>query len=137
MPQRYREMCPTPHPGAKLWITEDDGMIPAGSQPWHGRMLVLVDRRTISSGESTAWVLRSVFGAKLVGGPTEGCISFGHMVPYLLPRSGMAVILPTKQNLYPGVEMTGIPVDVELDPRTPLDEVAAGFDQFGVEPVIG
>lgn len=130
VPPMHEEFRFTPHPQARLAVVESDGVIPAGDQPWHGRMLVLVDRRTISSGESSAWALRQMFGAKLVGGPTEGCISFGFVVPYLLPRSGLRLNLPTKQNLYPGVEFTGIAVDVPLDARTPTAEVAARFDEL-------
>jgi hypothetical protein len=127
VPPLHEQFRVTPHPGAQLTVGESDGLIPPGEQPWHGRMLVLVDRRTISSGESSAWALRQMFGAKLVGGPTEGCISFGFVVPYLLPRSGMRINLPTKQNLYPGVEFTGIAVDVPLDARTPIADVVARF----------
>ncbi|MGC5165764.1 S41 family peptidase [Luteimicrobium sp. DT211] len=43
---------------------------PAGLHPFHGRMLVLVDGGTASSGESTATMLRDSLGARIVGGPT-------------------------------------------------------------------
>jgi hypothetical protein len=124
LPENYRV---TPRPGAHLDVVESDGLIPPGGHPWNGRMVVLTDRRTISSGESSAWALRQMFGARLVGGRTEGCISFGYVVPYLLPRSGLRFNLPTKQNLYPDVEFAGVPVDVELDPRAPLKSIVEQF----------
>lgn len=31
------------------------------------------------------------------------------------------------------VELVGLPVDLELDPRTPLDQIAAGFDTLCAE----
>lgn len=122
--ERYRVR---PHPQARLEIRADSGRVPAGEQPWHGRMVVVTDRRTVSSGESSAWALHTMFGAPIVGGPSEGCISYGNVVPYLLPRSGLRINLPTKQNLYENVEFAGIPVDVPLDPRTPVEEIVERF----------
>jgi hypothetical protein len=122
VPDAFEQYMLRPQPGARLAVLEDDGVLPAGEQPWRGRMAVLTDRRTMSSGESSAWALRRMFGARIAGGRSEGCISFGNVVPYLLPRSGMKINLPTKQNLYPGVEFAGIPVDVALDPRMSLAE---------------
>lgn len=117
----------TPRPDAQLAVADGNGVIAPGDQPWNGRMVVLTDRRTVSSGESSAWALRQMFGARLIGGPTEGCISFGFIVPYLLPCSGMRISLPTKQNRYPDVEFVGVPVDVPLDARTPPAEIVERF----------
>jgi hypothetical protein len=122
VPPAYEQYRIEPRPDAQLTVTEDTGVLAAGERPWHGRMAVLTDRRTRSSGESSAWALRQMFGARLAGTPTGGCISYGNVVPYLLPRSGMRVSLPTKQNMFRGVEFVGIPVDVPLDPRISLAE---------------
>jgi C-terminal processing protease CtpA/Prc len=94
-------------------------------------MLVLVDRNTFSSGESSAWMLQHALGGRLVGGRTGGMIEYGNVVPYLLPASGLHVMLPTKHNDFgQPVEVVGLPVHAELDPRTPLAQVAAQFDDL-------
>ena len=59
-----------------------------------------------------------------------GMIEFGNIAPYALP-SGLVIDLPTKSNDYGfPVESVGFPVDVELDPATPVEEVARAFDAF-------
>ena len=52
------------------------------------------------------------------------CGSVRHSAPSALlrPQPGC------NRRLYPGVELTGVPVDVEFDARTPLDLVAARFE---------
>ena len=106
-------------------------VIEAGAKPWHGRMLVLVNRATMSSGESTAWGLKKTLGARLVGVPTSGCINYGNTVPYVLPHSRIVVRLTSAYNDYGfPVELRGFPVDIDLDPATPLSTVAADFDRI-------
>lgn len=120
-----------PQPGDELEIDEQTYDLPAGDAPWDGRMLVLVDRHSRSSGESSAWLLREGLGARLVGEPTHGMIEYGNIVQYVLPRSGLVVSLPTKSNDYGfPVESVGFPVDVPLDPATPVEDVARRFDSF-------
>jgi C-terminal processing protease CtpA/Prc len=106
-----------------------DEPAPAGSRQWHGRMLVLVDGATRSSGESSTLMLRAGLGARVAGTRTAGMIEYGNIVPYLLPHAGLHIALPTKHNDFgEPVEMVGFPVDVELDPTMPLDAVADRFD---------
>jgi hypothetical protein len=58
-------------------------------------------------------------------------IEYGNIVNYALPRSGIVVSLPTKSNDYGfRVEGVGFPVDVPLDPATPVEDVARQFDTF-------
>lgn len=123
---------PRPAPDAELAVVSGtDNLMSAGESPWTGRMLVLTDRRTGSSGESVAWMLREGLGARLAGRPTAGIIRFGIAAPYLLPRSGLVLILPTKANDYPrDVELAGIPVDVDLNPVIPLADVATHFNRI-------
>jgi C-terminal processing protease CtpA/Prc len=115
---------PRPRPGARLRLDRESGVLPAGPEPWRGEMAVLVDHTTASAGESTAWMLRQAFGAELVGTPTAGALTYGDLAPYLLPRSGLELMLPTIQFDVPSYELDGIPVDVECDPRVPLAEFA-------------
>ncbi|HEV2591136.1 MAG TPA: S41 family peptidase, partial [Gaiellaceae bacterium] len=120
-----------PQPDDVIETLDESHDLPAGDRPWGGRMLVLVDGETRSSGESSAWLLREGLGARLLGEPTWGMIEFGNIVPYVLPRSGIVVSLPTKSNDYGfRVEGVGFPVDEPLDPETPIDDVARRFDSF-------
>jgi hypothetical protein len=120
-----------PRPDDVLEVVDETHALPAGDRPWAGRMVVLVDGRTRSSGESSAWLLREALGARIAGEPTKGMIEYGNIVPYVLPSSGVVVHLPTKSNDYGfRVEGVGFPVDVELDPAVPADEVARAFDSF-------
>ena len=98
---------------------------------WHGRMLVLVDGGTGSSGESSAWYLKHLLGATIAGAPTRGQIEFGNVAPYVLPASGLLVTLATKHNDYGiPVEMCGFPVDRAIDPRLPDAEISRAFDSL-------
>ena len=80
---------------------------------------------------TTAWMLREGLGARVAGRPTAGVIRFGMAAPYLLRSSGLVLILPTKINYYPrDVELAGIPVDIDMDPTMPLEDVATHFDRI-------
>jgi hypothetical protein len=120
-----------PRPADEIALVHTDWPLEAGDRPWDGTMLVLVDRRTRSSGESSAWFLRDGLGARLVGTPTTGMIEYGNVAPYVLPGSGFAIYLPTKHNDYGmRVESVGFPVDAPLEDGVPADDVAARFDTF-------
>lgn len=130
--QRALHGTELPEPLAgELEVADETDDLPAGDRPWDGRMLVLVDRLTRSSGESSAWLLRQGLGARLLGEATFGMIEYGNVVPYVLPRTGLAISLPTKRNDYGfAVEGVGFPVDVPLDPATPVEDVARQFESF-------
>lgn len=115
----------------RIELHQTDWPLEAGDQPWDGRMLVLVDRGTRSSGESSAWMLHEGLGARLLGSPTMGMIEYGNIVPYVLPDSGLVINLPTKHNDYRRpVESVGFPVDVALDGDVPAATVASEFESF-------
>jgi Peptidase family S41 len=132
VPSWHRDHAVPPTAEDTLTVrAEDDDPLSPGTHPWTGRMLVLVDRNTFSSGESSAWMLQHALGGRLVGGRTGGMIEYGNVVPYLLPASGLHVMLPTKHNDFgQPVEVVGLPVQAELDPRTSLAQVAAEFDDL-------
>jgi hypothetical protein len=133
IPSWHREHRRAPSPGDVLQIrTEsDDELPPAGVRPWEGKMLVLVDGQTGSSGESSAWMLQHALGGLLLGGRTAGKIEYGNIAPYLLPASGLYIGLPTKRNDFGiPVELVGLPVHAALDPRMSLSAVAASFDRL-------
>ena len=129
VPEQFRALRPAPGAGSGLSIDGEQWSFPRGSSPWRGRMLVLTDRATASAGESVAWLLRGALGARIAGGRSAGCCTYGDIMPYLLPRSGLQVWLASRWDGFPAVELVGLPVDVPLDPRTPLAEVARRFDQ--------
>jgi hypothetical protein len=120
-----------PLPDDRIELRQAEHSLEAGDCPWNGEMLVLVDRRTRSSGESSAWMLHDGLGARLLGTPTSGMIEYGNIVPYALPDSGLVIQLPTKHNDYGfAVESVGFPVDASLADDAAAAEVAAGFDSF-------
>jgi hypothetical protein len=132
VPVYHREHRHTPSPDDVLELrAEVEDEVEAGERPWHGKMLVYVDGKTCSSGESSSWLLRHGLGAQVIGRRTAGMLEYGNIVPYVLPDSGLCVRLPTKRNDF-GIpmELVGFPVHTELDPRTPLDDVARDFDRI-------
>lgn len=89
------------------------------STPYKGKIYVLVNRNSGSSGESAAWALKQALGATLVGERTAGVMEFGDVVQYVLPRTGVRWQLATKRNHYTrSMETVGLPVDVYLDDVT-------------------
>jgi hypothetical protein len=132
VPRYHREHRHTPSADDVLVLqSEEDDEPVAGERPWTGRMLVLVDGRTKSSGESSAWMLQHALGARLLGRPTAGMIEYGNIVPYLMPAGGLHIALPTKHNDFGRpVELVGFPVHGDLDPLTPVSAVAADFDRL-------
>jgi hypothetical protein len=120
-----------PHPDDRIEVHHTEYPLEAGDRPWSGEMLVLVDRRTRSSGESSAWMLHDGLGARLVGSPTTGMIEYGNIVPYALEDSGLVIHLPTKRNDYGfGVESVGFPVEASLADDVAAADVAAEFETF-------
>jgi hypothetical protein len=120
-----------PGPGDRIELRHEDWPLEAGDHRWDGQLLVLVDERTRSSGESSAWMLHDGLGARLLGAPTTGMIEFGNIVPYVLPGSGLVIDLPTKHNDYGfPVESVGFPVDAHLPDDVSAADVASEFESF-------
>ncbi len=120
-----------PRADDRIELHYEDWPLDAGDRPWDGRMLVLVNRGTRSSGESSAWLLHDGLGARLLGGPTMGMIEFGNIVPYVLPDIGLVIDLPTKRNDYGfPVESVGFPVDASIPDDVAAEEVASEFESF-------
>ena len=133
VPSWHRAHRHVPAPGDVLQVRKegDDGPLQAGIRPWGGKMLVLLHGQTKSSGESAAWMLQHAVRGLLIGARTAGMIEYGNIVPYLLPASGLHIGLTTKHNDYGvAIELVGLPVQTELDPRTPLSTVARAFEHL-------
>lgn len=118
------------NPSSRLEVVDDPFSIPAASTPWRGKMLVITDRGSESSAEGGAWMLRVGLGAYVIGGRSAGTVSFGNMAPYLLPRSGLMVNLPTASASRHDESMVGLPIDLAIDVQTPLPQVASNFEEL-------
>ena len=83
--------------------------------PYLGRVFVLVDRRSASSGESGPEALRAALGATLVGERTAGYLEYGDLRTIVLPHTGIEVRVPSKRNYYdPPAEGVGLEVELYL-----------------------
>ncbi len=88
-----------------------------GKTPYRGRIFVLVDRYSGSSGESAPLELRAALGAMIVGERTGGYLEYGNLRPYLMPRTGIGWQLGSKRNLFASPsDGVGIAVDAYLSP---------------------
>lgn len=100
--------------------------------PFTGRIIVLVDRNSISSGESGAYALQRATGALLVGERTGGFLQYGNAPSFVLPRTGMAWVVSTKRNYFESsVEGVGHEVSIYLDDvRRPVVELLPALRQL-------
>ncbi|WP_343073622.1 S41 family peptidase [Pyxidicoccus fallax] len=103
--------------------------LPTTDKPlYRGRVVVLVDERTLSQGEYTAMMIQAASGARLVGTPTAGAV--GDTTNVCLP--GAVCVLFTGQRFETpdgrSVQGVGLRPDVEVRPtarglRSGRDEV--------------
>ena len=111
----------------------NDGLVSdASAHPYTGRIYVLTDRQSKSSGESSAYVLRQALGALLIGERTGGMITYGNVRTVVLPRTGIRFNVPTKRNWFNGpAEVVGYPVDFYLeDNAIAVQDLIPMLDQF-------
>lgn len=86
--------------------------------PFQGDVLVLVDRGSVSSGERGPELLALTTGATLVGERTGGWMEYGGVRPFVLPRTGMVVQVPTRRHHFAEPrEGVGLSVPVYLAPE--------------------
>jgi hypothetical protein len=93
--------------------------------PYLGRVVVLVDRFTRSSGESAAFALHQALRAPIVGERTGGLLEYGNTRTLVLPRTQLVWWYGTKRNYYADeIEGVGLPVDAYLERiDAPVDEL--------------
>jgi peptidase S41-like protein len=85
------------------------------AEPYEGRIVVLIDRNTVSSGEGAATALRRALGARVLGERSGGFTQYTNAPTFVLPRTGIPWVIPTKRNFHEGqVEGVGLPVDSYL-----------------------
>jgi hypothetical protein len=115
---RLRATWP-PHPPAQAAHLDPGVRQGSASHPYTGRVFVLVDRHSGSSGELAAVELQRALGATLVGERTAGTMQYGEVRRFVLPRTGLVCQLPTKRFFFGEcdgeVESVGWPVDVYLE----------------------
>jgi C-terminal processing protease CtpA/Prc len=114
---RIREAWPNRVPAVHHRVF-DGHMRSDAKRPYRGDVIVLVDRRSASSGESGPEALARALGARLVGERTGGFLEYGNMRTFVLPHTGIVMHVPTKRNYHdPPAEGVGLPVDVYLPPE--------------------
>lgn len=95
---------------------------------WPGKLLVLVDRRNSSSGESAALALSRMMDAKIVGERTHGSLEGTNVMFFDLPATGLVVGVPSRRTEYFDKrigEGIGVPIDVALAaPGMPAIDIA-------------
>jgi hypothetical protein len=85
-----------------------------GPTSFAGKVFVLVDQYTASSGESAAEVFRVFPNSKRYGSPTAGLLHFCNSGNLFLPNSHLQIVFAMKYNRYVDgsfYEETGLPVD--------------------------
>ncbi|MFO7563777.1 MAG: S41 family peptidase [Enhygromyxa sp.] len=93
--------------------------------PYEGKVFVLVDRDSASSGESGPLALDRSLGATMIGERTGGYLEYGNLNTYVLPHTGIVVSVPSVRAYhFPPAEGVGIEVDLYLDEEM-LDRPAA------------
>lgn len=86
------------------------------TQPYTGRIFVLLNRQAGSSGELAALDLRRALGAVLIGERSAGTMQFGEVRRFMLPYTGLVCQVPTKRFFFDTpVEGVGVPVDAYLE----------------------
>jgi len=103
-----------------------------GEHPYAGRVFVLVDRNSGSSGELAAVQLKRALGATVIGERTTGVMQYGEARRVVLPATGLVCQLPTKRFFFDEeVEAVGWPADVYLeDISIAADQVVPHLDRL-------
>lgn len=98
------------------------------ASPYGGRVFVLINRRSGSSGELAALELKRALGAVIIGERSAGAMQYGEARRFVLPQTGLVCQVPTKRFFFDEpVEMVGVAVDGYLEP---IDQDAASLIPF-------
>ncbi|MBE6725031.1 MAG: hypothetical protein E7576_07535 [Ruminococcaceae bacterium] len=100
---------------------------------YDGRLFVLQNKQTASSGEAAVMYARSVKNAVFVGSATMGCGQFGDLMKWTLPHSGVTFAMGYKVFHMEGFEEgRGLLPDLWLDSDRPWDELCAWIRACGL-----
>jgi hypothetical protein len=104
------------HPPAHPSVLDPGHREGRAERSYTGRVFVLVNRRSGSSGELAAVQLKLALGAVVLGERTAGVMQYGEARRFVLPRTGVVCQVPTKRFFFhEDVEAVGWPVDVYLE----------------------
>jgi C-terminal processing protease CtpA/Prc len=116
---------PTPAPATSTFYQTVDPAPPA--RRYRGRVVVLIDERTVSQAEHTGLYLRATSGALLVGSPTAGVN--GEVATIALP-GGLTIGFTAQAVMHPDgrpLQRVGLAADVEVRPT--IAGIRAGRDE--------
>jgi Peptidase family S41 len=84
--------------------------------PYAGPIVALVDKKSRSSGETSAIVLADALGGLIVGERSGGALEYADLRLFVLPNTGFFVNLPSVRVFFDAPrEGVGLPVDLYLD----------------------
>jgi C-terminal processing protease CtpA/Prc len=95
--------------------------------PYRGRVVVLVDERTMSQGEYTAMMIQAASGARLVGSPTAGAV--GDTTNVCLPGAICVLFTGQRFELPDGRAVQGIGLRPDVEARPTVRGLRAGRDE--------
>ena len=106
--------------------------------PHDGLIVAAADRGVASSGETMIQCLRLVQGSLILGTPTAGCCSFGNVIRYRLPRSGIEINIPVSffMQAYGTREGEGIEPDLWMPPDEAKPRFEAMLERYGVDAIL-
>lgn len=104
-----------------------------GRSEYSGRLFVLQNKKTASSGEAAVCFARSVKGAVFIGSATMGCGQFGDLNVWRLPCTGVTFAMGYKVFQMDGFEEgRGLLPDYWLDSKTPWEDVCRWIRDCGL-----
>ena len=95
--------------------------------PYRGRVVVLVDARTMSQGEYTAMMIQAASGAKLVGSPTAGAV--GDTTNVCLPGAVCVLFTGQRFEMPDGRAVQGVGLRPDVEVRPTVRGLRAGRDE--------
>ncbi|WP_164008922.1 S41 family peptidase [Pyxidicoccus trucidator] len=95
--------------------------------PYPGRVVVLVDERTMSQGEYTAMMIQAASGARLVGSPTAGAV--GDTTNVCLPGAICVLFTGQRLELPDGRAVQGLGLRPDVAVRPTVRGLRAGRDE--------
>jgi len=104
-----------------------DALPPTRGPLYTGRVVVLVDERTLSQGEYTAMMLRAAAGATLVGAPTAGAV--GDTTSVCLPGNVCVLFTGQRFELPDGQPVQGPGLRPDVEARPTVQGLRAGRDE--------
>jgi len=112
----------SPPPTSRLCLDDQGGR---AASPYAGRVFILVNRNSGSSGELAALLLKRAMRAVIVGERSAGTAQYSEVRRFVLPKTGLVCQLGTRRLYFDEeVESIGLPVDCYLER---IDQEAAAL----------